>query len=173
MPDALIVAAHHAEWHHRATVLRQHTWDNRMQRPFARRDAVRMARFDDEAITTIVQHHAGFRAHDSAAIAGEQRVDEANRVAVLVDDAKIDRVRMGRERIRRRRRHRTVGDNNLAQLIRPLRGQHPVDRHLSLTRVGHRIVAVTVSDARRLDQQMEPLSRCRIHVREIVAGQDI
>ncbi len=56
-----------------------------VHRPLARPDAIGMRRIDHEAGAAVLHQDAGFRRHAAAAEAVIDRVDEAHRVAVLVD----------------------------------------------------------------------------------------
>ena len=55
-------------------------------------DAVRVAWLDDESLAAVVQDDAAFRGGQPGAEQVEQGVDEADRVAVLIDHRQIDRV---------------------------------------------------------------------------------
>ena len=60
MPHRLVMAAHHPERHHGLAILHQHAGDDRVHRPLARGDAVRMPALHPEAEATVLQHHARF-----------------------------------------------------------------------------------------------------------------
>src|SRR4249920_2477030 len=55
LPDRLILPAHHAERHHCAAGPGNKTWNNRMQRPLARRDAIGMTGLYAETAAAILQ----------------------------------------------------------------------------------------------------------------------
>ena len=88
----LVVAAHHAERHHRAPVLREHRRHQRVQRPLVRADLVRMTRLQRESRAAVVQRDAGVAGHEAGAEAAEERLDERDHVAVAVRRRQVDRV---------------------------------------------------------------------------------
>ena len=63
----LVVRAHHAERHRAAPVAHRERRNDRMHRPLARRDRVRVVRLDHEARAAIVQHDAGLLGADAGA----------------------------------------------------------------------------------------------------------
>src|SRR5205814_1752360 len=92
MADRLIVPAHDPEWHYRTTVLDQHARDDRVERPFARRNRVGMAWDRAEPGAAVVQQDAALRRQDPGAKGREQRVDEGAGVALAINRAEIDRI---------------------------------------------------------------------------------
>ena len=153
----LEMPAHHPERHHRLAVLHHHARNDRVHRPLARRDAVRMAALDPEAEAAVLQHHARLLRQDGRAEPLEQRVDEAARVAVLVDDAEVDRVAMRRQhRLAggRQRRSSPCRRRSACAARQILRAQQLLHRHIDLRRVGNERVAVAIGEARSLDMAM-------------------
>jgi hypothetical protein len=51
-----------------------------------------MARHEREALSAIMEQDAGARCHRPAAVLAEKRIDEADGIAVAIDNAEIDGV---------------------------------------------------------------------------------
>src|SRR5882757_2136504 len=64
LTDRLVLPAHHAKRHHRATIFRDEAGDDRVQRPLARRDAIGMAGLHPEPAAAILQENAGVVGND-------------------------------------------------------------------------------------------------------------
>ena len=88
----LHVAAHHAEAQPRLAVFVGHGRDDRVVGTLARRELVGMAFFEREQRAAVLEHHACTRYDHARAEVVEDRVDERDDVAVLVDDRQVDRV---------------------------------------------------------------------------------
>ena len=86
----LIVTAHHAERHERLAVLHDERRHERVKRPLAGGEAVRVALSKRETAAAVVQHDAGAGRDDSGAEIGEQRVDERDGVPLSVGGGQID-----------------------------------------------------------------------------------
>src|SRR5215470_3841072 len=90
--DRLIMAAHYPEGHYRLAVLHQHSRDDRVERPLARRDCVRMTHDRTEPGAAVVQQHAALWRQNPGPERREKRIDERARIAVSIDGAKVDGV---------------------------------------------------------------------------------
>src|SRR5258708_7061917 len=76
LPNRLILPAHHAERHHCPASLGDDTWNDRVQRPLARRDAVWMAGLYPETAAAILQENAGLAGDDRRAQGFRTPIDE-------------------------------------------------------------------------------------------------
>ena len=94
MPRGLIVTTHHTERHNGLTFLHRHARNNRVHRPLAWLDPVRVVRLETETVSSVVQNYATVRRHDTAAEALEDGIDEGNCITVTVNDAKLSCVGM-------------------------------------------------------------------------------
>jgi hypothetical protein len=169
----LVLAAHDPEGHDHPAVAFQHAGDDRVQRPLAGRDAVGVPGLDDEALAAVLQNHPAARSDQPAAEGVEQRIDEADRRALAVDDAEIDRVLVDGCPGRRQLGHGAIRPDRRAQLGGVGLGQQPVDRHLGLGRIGDEAVAVLIGQPRRLDLQMQTPGRQRLVPGEVEARQHV
>ena len=88
----LIVPAHHAERHHRASILHHQAGNDGVHRPLAGPERIEVPRLGAKAPAAVVQQHAGLRRIDAATEWVEQRVDQGNRIEVAVDDRDVDGV---------------------------------------------------------------------------------
>ena len=88
----LEIGAHDAERHRAAPVAHGERRDDRMHRPLARRDGVRVVRLDHKSRSAIVQHHTGFLRADAGTEGRIERTDQRYRHAVAIDDREVDGV---------------------------------------------------------------------------------
>ena len=168
----LVIAAHHAEGHFRAAVAGDHARDDRVQRALFRGDHVGMTALQREALAAIVEDDAGVRRNEAGAEAVEDRVDEADRIALFVDDRDVDRVTM--------QRHLEIWQFGQCPGQVDLFGQSPrevcrkqfIDRHIGLGRIGNPCVAGSIGEAGGLDFQMQPVGGVRFQ-RVVEAGEDV
>ena len=153
----LIVAAHDAEGHDRATVFHHHAWDDRMHRPLAAGNAIRMSAFQPEAEAAVLQHDAGFVRQDAAAEVLEQRVDEAAGVAILVDDAEIDGILVrGQDQLAggwKLLHRRGIGDQGaLGREV--FRAEQFLDRNIDRAWICQESITIAIGQTRGLDMPM-------------------
>ena len=92
------VAAHRAGDDPRSglAVAEEHAGHERVQRPLARREHVRVVRVEREVAAAVLVVDAGLRIDDAGAEAQVVRLDEADRVAVGVDRGEVGRAAAGR-----------------------------------------------------------------------------
>ena len=102
-----------------------------------------------------------------------QRVDERDRVALLVDDREIDGIGVKREVGFVPITHRLVETDVLTELRRVVEREQLVDRHVNLIGIADQAVAHAVGEPGRLRLEMKPLDAQRIEARELEAGQDV
>src|SRR5439155_25560737 len=76
MADRLVLAAHHPERHHRATVFDEHPGNDRVERPLAGRNGVGMPWDRAKTGPTVVQQDAALRCQDAGSETRKKRVDE-------------------------------------------------------------------------------------------------
>ena len=114
-----------------------------------------MVRVEAEGVAPVVIDDAGRRVDHARAEVRPVRFDQADRVAVAVDDPDEDRAAAGRVRGR-------GGDRRPPRVDpgRELRGvggiQQPLDRDGPCLRVGQPAVAVGHRELRRLDAEVDP-----------------
>ena len=173
MAHGLIVGAHDAERHDHLAVPPHHAGDDRVHRPLARPDAVRVAGLGGEAGAPVVQHDAGFGTGDADAEGIVDRVDERDRRAVLVDHGQIDRVGVTRTDRRRDVRDGPAHVDAAGELVGQRVGQHVLDRHVGEARVGDMAVAQFEGEPRRLGLQVMALDAVRRMGRKVEALQDV
>ena len=173
VPLRLDVAAHHAVGHQQPAVLEHHRRNQRVERPLAGLEAVRVAWLEREAGAAIVQHDAGVAGDDAGAERVEDAVDERHGVAVLVDDREIGRVAAHLDVAVGRRIDRLVGIDQRAALRRVVLRQQLLDRHLGERRIGDVAVAIRERNLRRLDQRVVVARRIVPHRRQVDAFEDV
>src|SRR3546814_10800649 len=106
-----------------------------------------MVRVEREGHAAVLQQDAALGAGDAAAEAAEQRVDEADGVAVLVHHRDVDGVGMDGNRRRGGGDRRALRVDAGSQLGRVVGRQYLVDRHRRLRRVAEMGVALLVGEA--------------------------
>ena len=94
MAHRLVVASHDTERKHRFSSASYKPWDDRVHRPLARADSIRMTVLHDEALATIVEQDAGVWCHQPASVGMKDRIDEARDISLLVDNRNINSVRV-------------------------------------------------------------------------------
>ncbi len=96
----LIPAAHDAEGDSHL-VLRHEAWNDRVERPLARLERVRVGRVDAEETTAALKHEPRALRNQARSPVREVALDERHDVAVAIDDAQVRRVAaFGRQRAR-------------------------------------------------------------------------
>ena len=133
-----------------------------MHRPLVRRDAVRVAFLQAEAVAAVLQHHARAFGQDAAAEALEQRVDERAGVALAVHHAEVHRVAVARVvggAGRRQGGHGARVVDEAAQLGEVGGVGQARNRYVRLRGVGEEGVAVAVGQPRRFHVAVQPLGR--------------
>ena len=172
MADRLILAAHDAERHDGAPVLGHETGNQRVQRPLARRDRVRMAWLDAKARPAVVEQHAASRRHHGRTKRVSDRIDQRAGIAITIDHAEVDRVRV----------HRRTGHLEISGAIEPdarrrlgrkVVRQQLLDIDVDQTRIAERALAHQIGVARRLGFEMEPLDAHRPVAAELERGKQV
>src|SRR3954449_2162577 len=157
LPDRLILPAHHAERHHGTAILRHQAGDDRVQRPLAGRDAVRMPRLNAETTAAILQQDTGVVRHDRGAESMRDGIDERADVTVLVHDGDVD----GR-RVHWRRHHgkveHAIHPDLAAVLLREFRRQNSRDVDIDVRGIADVLLAHHVGYPRGLGFQVKALS---------------
>ena len=131
-----------------------------------------MAGRQNEALPPILEHDARFRAHKPAAVRVEKRIDEADGVALLVDDGDVDGVLVLGAGERRQILDRMRQIDLRRQFVGQAIGQEIVDRNLGMRRIAHECVARCISEARRFDLEVKVVDVERIRLR-LEARQDV
>ena len=161
MADRLVFAAHDAERHATRPSL-THRRDDRVHRPLSRADHVGMSRHQREGDAAIMQDHAAPWRDETRSEIVEQRVDEARRIAVLVDHADIDRVAVGvLRRMGCRFRDGALGDPRPQPAGKALR-ENVLDVDRAVLRVADRRIAHRIGEPAGFDLQMIAFDRQRI-----------
>ena len=120
----------------------------------------------------VLEHHPRLRAHKPAAVGGKERIDEADRVALFVDDGDVDGVLVLGPSERRQVLDGVRQVDLRRQFIGQAVGQKIIDRNLREPRIADECVARGVSEARRFDLDVEVVDIERIGLR-LEARQDV
>ena len=168
--DRLIMPAHHSERHDRAPVFDQHPRNDRVERPLARRDRIRMSRDRPETGAAVVQQHAAFRRQNSRTERREQRIDERTGVAVSVDGAEIDRVLM-LDLGPARSRHRAVEADRPARTLGARLRQEIRDVYRHVLGVADKIIAYPIGRLARFGEEMQPVGLTECIAAERIPGE--
>ena len=167
----LHVAAHHAEAHLRLAVFREERRDDGVERPLARRHAVRAGRIEREAVAAVLHRDAPFRHDDARAEAHVVALDEAHHHPALVGGAEIDRAALGRMALREALRLVRIDQ------LRP-RGEVALVEHLvgrqahAAALVGDVLVGVGEAQLHGLDHQVLALGAVDRHRGDVEVAQD-
>ena len=138
----LAIGAHAAQYRPKLVVPEGQRGDQGVQRGLARLDLVGARGIEREIGRAVLQHHAGTAGHDGGAETAIERMDQRDRIAVLVDHGDVDRVAgetpVGRDLVPGQGARR-VHQN--AAFVGILLGDQPRHRHVGETRVGKMAVA--------------------------------
>ncbi len=152
------VAAHRAGHDPRTglAVPEQHPGEQRVERPLARREHVRVRRIEAEVAAAVVVVDAGHRVDHARAEAHVVRLDEADRVALRVDRREVDRAAAPRSGRRRADRLARRGSIRGGERVDPRRIEQRLD--LTGSRVGSVRVASrsAIAQLGRLDAEVDP-----------------
>ena len=134
--------------------------DDRVQRPLARSERVRVRLVEREQCAAVVQREAGAGRDDRGAEPFVDALDQRDDVAVAVDDGEVDRVvarRIG-QAVKGGRAHvvrRTAGTNLRCAPLRMWLVEHRRDRRLREARVADVAQHVRVGELLRLDHHVQ------------------
>ena len=168
----LVLPAHHPERQGGAAALADHAGDDRMHRPLARRQLVRVARLERESRPPVLEQDAEFLRRDARAEAVEDRIDQRNRHPVAVDHGDIDRVLVHRLGQRGRGGHRLVRVDQRGQLRRRAGVKH-MRQPGGVIGIAQETVARVIGQFRRFRLEMGALQPQRVHRRQVEMPQDV
>jgi hypothetical protein len=146
----------------RLAALGDHRRDDGVHRALGWADAVGVAGVDHETGAAILQHHAALWRHPRAAEAVVDRIDEADRGAVLVDHGEVGRVRMRQQQVRRHVAHGARRIDRGGQALGMRAGQQALHRHAHMLGIGDVAVALGIGQLARLDLGVEAVGGQRV-----------
>ena len=168
----LIGSAHHAKGNRHLAILADHAGDDCMHRAFAALQFVRMAFFQRETRTAVLQKDAELVRSDSRAKPVENGIDQRHRHTVAIHNGDVDRVLMHRLAERCGGSHGVFRVDQSRERTGGFGCQHMLQPRC-MVRVRQKAVARVIGQFRCLCFNVQSFGTLRVHPGDIKMTEDI